>query len=102
MDLALYSLCGLISLFSFLFIFWPILTKQNKKVFNAPIFRELQSLQFERLRLLENIQDLESDFNFGKMTEADFLDLQSSILSELAPIMARLKELDVELEKVIK
>lgn len=46
-------------------------------------FRDYQSLHYERSRLIENLHDLETDFEFKKIKVEDYEDLKADLLLQL-------------------
>lgn len=91
MTLALITLCGLLCLIVFSLILWPLFESRVKEPEGLRSFRDYQSWHYERLRLLENLVDLDTDADLGKIKAADYQELKADLMSQLTAIYARIE-----------
>jgi hypothetical protein len=90
----LITLTAMILFVCLFVIFWPLI--EYKPVAQAPrtTLREFERLLFEKERYLLNLKDLEMDRNMGKMSEDDYQNLRTQLLSEAAAIYSALEKLE--------
>jgi len=87
---------GLGSLVS-LFVLWPLLPRANalgiKSRSHLPLAR-YETLVYERERILENLMELDVDFQFEKINLADHQDLKAALMEEASNIYSEIKALE--------
>lgn len=94
MLIAFASVLSVIFLGLALFVFWPLFGSVSAPTRSFKILKNLRAAHFERLRLLDNLQDLELDTQAGKIAPHDAQELKQETAAQLAAIYAKIDELE--------
>jgi len=96
MILAFLSILLVILIGVFFFIFWPVFEKTSsyKRLQKRDSFLEWQKLIQEKEVLLDNLKELQLDFQMDKLGKNDFESLKSKLMLELTELMKRVESLE--------
>jgi hypothetical protein len=94
----IYALCAVLGGAVLTAIFVPLFRKEN--TLESAILEETQwdLLQRKKEVILGNVQDLDFEYNCGKLSEADHNRIRTEMLSEAATVMDEIETLESSLD----
>lgn len=96
MILSFLSLILVLLIGVFFFIFWPIFEKNKYRVRATRHrgFLEWQNLMQEKEVLLDNLKEVQLDYQMQKLEETDFQSLKAKLMNELSQIVSKIEEIE--------
>jgi hypothetical protein len=75
------------------YLYLPFMAKSRRTRSGAGETHEVSALKAERDRVINSLQELDFDFNLGKIPEGEYPDQRAALLQKGADILRRLDEL---------
>lgn len=94
MTLPLIAVAIILSALVGMALLYPWIRSIHANSHEEPLLREIQTLQFEREMILQNLQDLQLDFNAQKIETSDYEQLREKFLQEASQIYSALEKIE--------